>query len=476
MPDSYRYWFDKTQWLDRAKKKFGQADLHCLWYRGILPWHLSWGMCEPTPEPSHWELHKPSFVLGIFDESSELFSDGAGPSKAQDGPNYTKRVGAGGAALKWDGEELSQAALLGTRVSGNQTVPRAELSGGITMWQEVAPTMIGVDAACFVNGLAKLRESGNFVSKNHDLWHLVNAQVQSHPAAHVRKVKAHASIQQVLRNQVEWKDYVGNNLADFAARLAEEGARQTEPVMHFARKHDQMAFAIVMRLATIEAARADLLAEVTEWELQPVAQAVTVAAQKKSLQSKLKDSGHVLRKFSDKRMICIRCRVTRPITQFKQWLDSKCTTQEGNHDLFWLGGLWQCRACGLKAEKLEAFEGHCSTGDTDLENEFARSEPEAADAGIEKAETFKGNYLQFQRESAKRRQVQKSVLSANRAASKAALANFVEALPTDSAAVDPAKPPPWIDQLNKTHTLSYVSVFSVKCARPLRLGPILLPV
>ena len=93
MTERGEQWLQKTLWLG-AECEANLCQPECLWYRGILPWRWSWGLCKS------YDWDEPlQFETGEHAEGNDLFLDGAGPSKYQDVPKFAQKVGAGAISI-----------------------------------------------------------------------------------------------------------------------------------------------------------------------------------------------------------------------------------------------------------------------------------------------------------------------------------------------------------------------------------------
>ena len=124
-----------------------------------------------------------------------------------------------------------------------------------------------MDASYVVDGAAsadKLRSRRQ--GMNGDLWEPIR---DDHPP--VDKVRAHATIEDVIEGRVEWQDYVGNALADAAAFVGAGLLAPSSCEQRFAEAVMAAAYHTALRIAWVEAAIAsERLAEVPAPEWAPV--------------------------------------------------------------------------------------------------------------------------------------------------------------------------------------------------------------
>ena len=118
-----------------------------LWFRGVLPAIWSTSLLSP-----------PTFTFQSSDPSTHMaggwsYSDGAGPGKNQNVPNFAKRVGAGAAVLHWEAPYIYTQVWFGlSSVPLRQTVPRAEVQG-MSMCLQARAKETRVDATYTLNGV-----------------------------------------------------------------------------------------------------------------------------------------------------------------------------------------------------------------------------------------------------------------------------------------------------------------------------------
>ncbi len=127
--------------------------------------------------------------------------------------------------------ELTCVGCLGGQVPGKQTVPRAELWGGIQTLIRAHPEWpvdLGIDAAYVTKGCTN---RGVLVQgSNGDLWRLIYDIIDNRSGStNIFKIKSHLEDEgpkAIQLNKISFIDMVGNSLAD---AVAEETASRVKP-------------------------------------------------------------------------------------------------------------------------------------------------------------------------------------------------------------------------------------------------------
>ena len=93
--------------------------------------------------------------------------------------------------------------------------------------------------------------AGPEVTKHGDLWELFAKIVEQRGPydTKISKVKAHATLNEVVSGAVVFSDYVGNNLADTFAKAAAKSARWPGIIEDQVEENERLAFMVCMLAA-----------------------------------------------------------------------------------------------------------------------------------------------------------------------------------------------------------------------------------
>ena len=212
----------KSDWTKKqARSNWEQYP--CLYARGIVP-----GDWLKKPDEIGF-LDAKTWESSNFKESLDLsgraYSDGSGGPK--DVPRSITQVAFGATSFCFKqgvgtDYSLDKVACIGGQVPGKQTVPRAELWGGIQTLIRAHPEWsvnLGIDASYVTRGVVNRGALAN--GENGDLWRLMFEIIDSRPGrTNIFKVKSHLEDEgpkAIQEGKINFVDLVGNSLADTKA-------------------------------------------------------------------------------------------------------------------------------------------------------------------------------------------------------------------------------------------------------------------
>ena len=204
------------------------------------------------------------------------FGDGAGAGADQLDPKAAHKVGAGVAALSFEGDELTDIGFAPMSVPGKQAVPRAELVAAAEACSAGAPSYFA-DARYVVpaGGWARINdhllkraaEPSLLTGANSDLWAEAR-QLFKKSSMSVDKVTSHMPIQSVKKEEITLEHYFENGLADVMAKAASTAAAIPFLSQREARKWAGQFFLVCMRACIIDYHIAQFLKEsLIDWEV-----------------------------------------------------------------------------------------------------------------------------------------------------------------------------------------------------------------
>ena len=156
--------------------------------------------------------------------------------------------------------DLSETSFSLGGVPGAQTVPRAELQAATWASNFVGAEQVKSDSAYVVHGADKVKawlDEGLAPPKllhstNADLWQAWALEAQLSGRTDVRKVTAHLSMGQAVRQNVDFEDYAGNACADALASVASSLNQAPEGTRILARDCIGIQYHIAMRIAVVD--------------------------------------------------------------------------------------------------------------------------------------------------------------------------------------------------------------------------------
>ncbi len=248
----------KTQWVKR--KGLSEWDMFaCLYARGIVPSSF-------IKQPNEVEyLSAKVWASSNFDQvlaqTGRAYSDGSGGPK--DVPRNVSQVSFGAACFDFllDGPHdfvVSNLEVIGGLVPGKQTVPRAELWGGIQVLVRLPSNVeafLGLDASCVTKGA---RTRGKLIQgTNGDLWSILYRLIDTRIApTNVFKVKSHLDEEgptAVTSGRINMLDLTGKSLADAVAEKVGKMLKPDHNIIASANRADISGFLVAKRLAIIQA-------------------------------------------------------------------------------------------------------------------------------------------------------------------------------------------------------------------------------
>ena len=265
----------------------------------------------------------------------------------------------------------------------SRTVPRAELTATIAAVTHHKQAPSFTDAAYVAAGANKPPEPEELgrCSPNADLWRLWHA---AEHRGRVYKVKAHRCLSGI--KQEELLSYIGNNLADLFAGTAAQLSQLDSLSKESLEKIHTVAFMCAMRLGICEVLARQAWQRRTTWNALEMEEELTMMSGKQRLLQQLSAMGHSLAKVGPK-LRCRNCAVTKPRSQLKHFLLTKCedgsslaaqtlsgrqctpepartTTEWNSHRLRWTAvdpASCRCEFCRMQGG-LSAFQEHCRAG------------------------------------------------------------------------------------------------------------------
>ena len=142
----------------------------------------------------------------------------------------------------------------------------------------------------------------------------------------VDKVKSHCTILDVLEGKLPLRDYIGNTVADLAAKAACAMCGPSELVLRYAEQHATLAYLICVRLAIAEAIHLAALSNVHTLQVRVASAPIAAHVYADSLKRLLQQSGHVLFRLPNGKFRCNICGATKSRMHFKQWIAQPCVS------------------------------------------------------------------------------------------------------------------------------------------------------
>jgi hypothetical protein len=317
-----------SNWLI-AKAKEGWSAAPCLWARGITPEHWFTRPEVSILSAKSWESAN---FKAVLDKSGKGYSDGSGGPK--DIPTSVKMVSFGAVSVSFEANDtafaINEVGCIGGQVPGRQTVPRAELWGGIQVLARASSSTnisLGIDASYVVNGSAA--RSDRCKGSNGDLWTILHRLIDDRSGAtDIFKVKSHLEAlgPGVLTNGItNITDLAGNSFADCIADLAGELVQAPTEDQEAAAANEDLGYTVAKRLAIVQA---DIWASRTGEEIFEMPDALDLQVPEagehvRLVINKLAQNGHRLTR-SSLGLSCENCHRHRAVSNKSYWMQIKC--------------------------------------------------------------------------------------------------------------------------------------------------------
>ncbi len=197
----------------------------------------------------------------VIERSGRAYSDGSGGPKEV--PKEVTQVSFGAVAFDFCildqlSFEIANLAVIGGQVPGRQTVPRAELWGGIQTLLRTpsyASLDLGIDAKYVTQGV---KSRGKLCSgDNGDLWSITYNIIDSRAGpTNIFKVSSHLEDQGascIIQDKINFLDLAGNALADAVAEKVAVMIKPDSNCCMSANYANILGFLVAKRLVLIQA-------------------------------------------------------------------------------------------------------------------------------------------------------------------------------------------------------------------------------